>query len=194
MSITPSLPYQKQTHGAHRDVSLGTGAGHTQTAWVTLPYLEHLNAVGIVGKFDLGPVDTFLVVLGLLELEDKVGKELLQLFVGVVDTQLLERVDLTAHHPHRGNRISGHAPSLLRLLLLLLENARACTWSGSTRTLKSSKPKMSSTPMKLTAFSLGTIDLLMYVTSQSNRRLYSALHTASRLSLGCVCAGSGTKG
>ena len=57
-------------------------------------YLEHLNAVRIVNELDLGPVDALFVVLGQFQLEEEGGEELLQLLVGVVDAQLLERVDL----------------------------------------------------------------------------------------------------
>ena len=48
----------------------------------------------IESKVDKLPLDTFAFVLFLFEDEHGVVEELLQLLVGVVDAQLLERVDL----------------------------------------------------------------------------------------------------
>jgi len=63
---------------------------------VLLPYL--LNKVDgsfeIHAEVDELPLDAFLLVLFLLEDEHVMVEELLQTLVGVVDTQLLERVVL----------------------------------------------------------------------------------------------------
>ena len=46
----------------------------------------------IVDELDVVPVDRLVVVLLLLHLEDVLDEELLQILVGVVDAELLERV------------------------------------------------------------------------------------------------------
>ena len=57
------------------------------------PGLNEGDALPVVFEVDLVPVDAFGHVFGLLELEDKVDKVLLELLVGVVDAELLEPVD-----------------------------------------------------------------------------------------------------
>ena len=53
---------------------------------------NEVDAVLVINKGDLLPVDALLVVLLLLELEDVLVKVELELLVGVVDAKLLKRV------------------------------------------------------------------------------------------------------
>ena len=53
---------------------------------------QQVDAVLVVHKRNLAPVDSLLVVLLLLQLKDVLVKVKLQLFVGIVDAKLLERV------------------------------------------------------------------------------------------------------
>ncbi|KAI3483202.1 hypothetical protein L1887_53982 [Cichorium endivia] len=56
--------------------------------------LDHVDAGLVVGEVDKGPRDLLLEVLFLLELEDVVVELVLEALVGVVDAELLVRVDL----------------------------------------------------------------------------------------------------
>jgi hypothetical protein len=56
--------------------------------------LDQLDAVAAIGKLDHVPLHALGDVLALLELKERVVELLLQLLVGVVDVELLERVDL----------------------------------------------------------------------------------------------------
>ena len=61
--------------------------------------LDELNAgLQVQPEVDEVPLDALALVLLLLQDEHGVVEELLQLLVGVVDTQLLERVHLSTQH------------------------------------------------------------------------------------------------
>ena len=53
----------------------------------------------IVDELDVMPVDCLVVILLLLHLEDVLDEELLQILVGVVDAELLERVRSKVFEP-----------------------------------------------------------------------------------------------
>lgn len=54
---------------------------------------DHVQGVLVVGELDVLPADVLQVVLLLLQLENMLHKELLQVLVGKVDTQLLETTE-----------------------------------------------------------------------------------------------------
>ena len=56
--------------------------------------VDEVEALLVVDELDVLPLDALALVLGLLRLEDVPVELLLQPLVGVVDAQLLERVDL----------------------------------------------------------------------------------------------------
>jgi hypothetical protein len=96
-----------------------------------------------------------------------VVKVQLKHLVGVVDAELLKAVGL------QESRAARRQPAnLMQLLRNRTQQARKSWW----RTLKFSKPKMSSTAMKFLALGL-TVDLLMRLTSHSNSRVYVAFFT-----------------
>ena len=55
---------------------------------------HQLDAILIVVEFDVGPIDFLAGILLLFELENRLIEKLLQLFVGIIDTKLLEAVHL----------------------------------------------------------------------------------------------------
>jgi hypothetical protein len=61
--------------------------------------LDGIETILIVWKFDEGPLDRLGLVLGLLELEYELVELLLEGLVGIVDAELLERIDSKAFEP-----------------------------------------------------------------------------------------------
>lgn len=54
---------------------------------------DHVQGVLIICELDVLPADVLQVVLLLLQLEDVLHKELLQVLVGKVDTELFETIE-----------------------------------------------------------------------------------------------------
>ena len=132
--------------GIVRPVSMrGACAGGRRFVVGSTHRQEQIEARLVVPKLDKGPVDAFLLVLGLLVRKDELDKVLLQLLIGQIDAELLERVGLCV-----GGRVGVGLRGVARSAGVVL--CLAMQWSvmqgdAVGRTAKFSKPKISRTPI-----------------------------------------------